>query len=142
MRLTPVARASFARGLSSDPICGVALGSTSLRRKRSSVTQNGLASSRAFLISFFVSLLFTSPHGATQRAGKYLRERQSFQSLPESSGVSLPLFGQRQIGEPRVLTRSAPGRLPMSRHINDAKFFAFANVHANPSLPHFCLWAC
>src|SRR5215468_10784067 len=84
----------------------------------------------------------TCPHGATQRTGKYLRERQSFQSLPESSGVSLPLFGQRQIGEPRVLTRSAPGRGAVSRHVNDAEFFAFATVHADPSLPHFVLCAC
>src|SRR5262249_8214648 len=84
----------------------------------------------------------TSTHGATQRTGKYLRERQSFQSRPESSGVSLPLFGQRQIGERCVVTRSAPGRGAMSRHVNDAEFFAFATVHADPSLPHFFLWAC
>ena len=57
--------ASLARGLSSDVNSSVSSGSMSLRRNLSSVTRKGLASLRAFLIRFFISLLFTgSPHSS------------------------------------------------------------------------------
>jgi hypothetical protein len=58
-----MASASLARGLSSDVSFSVSRGSTSFRRKLSSVTRKGLASLRDFLIKFFISLLFNgSPH--------------------------------------------------------------------------------
>src|SRR5262247_2663575 len=54
---TPMASASLARGLSSDVKSSVSSGSISFRRNLPSVTRKGLASLRAVLISFFISLL-------------------------------------------------------------------------------------
>ena len=54
-----MARASLARGLSSDAKSSVSLGSMSFNRNRSSVTRKGLANCRARLIRAFISLLFT-----------------------------------------------------------------------------------
>src|SRR4030095_10925769 len=55
----PMASTSLAWGLSSDVKSSVSSESMSFKRKRSSVTRKGLANLRAFLIRFFISLLFT-----------------------------------------------------------------------------------
>src|SRR5262245_20287796 len=66
----PVARASFARGLSSEENSSVSPGSMSFRRKLSSVTRKGLASLRACLIRYFISFLFTrSPRPVRRERG-------------------------------------------------------------------------
>ena len=54
-----MARASCARGLSSEVKSSVSPGSISFSRKLSSVTRNGLANLRAVLIIRFMSFLFT-----------------------------------------------------------------------------------
>src|SRR5215468_2235872 len=57
-----MARASLARGLSSDVNFSVSAGSISFRRKLSSVIRKGLESLRAFFVKSLISLLFTKFH--------------------------------------------------------------------------------
>src|SRR5262245_61547721 len=63
------------------------------------------------------------PRRALPRTGEHLGESQSFQSLSEASGVALPAFRERQVGDPCVLARKTPGGFPVPSHVNDRKRF-------------------
>src|SRR5262245_11422189 len=81
-RLIPVARASLARGLSSEVKSSVSPGSLPLLSKPSSVTRNGLANLRAILIIRFISFLFTrSPRLSCVglALGRFLAQRGGFE---------------------------------------------------------------
>src|SRR5215467_3922308 len=65
---------------------------------------------------------FTRSRSASQRAGQYFRENQSGQPFSKAYGVVFAALGQRQVGNPRVLTRQAPGSLAVTRQINGKNF--------------------
>src|ERR1700751_5791356 len=61
---------------------------------------------------------FAGSHGALQWTRPHLRENQSGQPFSKTRGVALATLGQRQVGNPRVLARYAPGGLAVARQIN------------------------
>src|SRR2546430_9421533 len=61
---------------------------------------------------------FAGASGALQGTREDLREGQSGEPLPEPSGIAFAMFGQRQIGKPRMLARKAPGGLAVAHQIN------------------------
>jgi len=60
---------------------------------------------------------FTRSGGALQGAAKDLRKADSPKTFPQKPSVAFASFGQRQIGEARVLAGNAPGRLAMSGEV-------------------------
>jgi len=59
------------------------------------------------------------PNGALQRAREYRGKREPPQPLSQPPRVAFAAFGQRQIGEPGMLTGKTPSRLAVSCEVND-----------------------
>src|SRR5437667_133193 len=79
----------------------------------------------------------TSSRGALQRARQHFCENRPGQPFSQAYGVAFAPFGQRQVGNPRVLTGYAPGSLAVTRQINYGKNFAHISCDSSVSVVRF-----
>src|SRR5436309_3768822 len=63
------------------------------------------------------------PGGTLQGAGQHLGESHSTQPFLQPAGIALATFGERQVGQARVLARERPGGFPVSSQVNDRQHF-------------------
>lgn len=68
----------------------------------------------------------TSPPGAIQGTGEYLRECQSTKTIPQPLRIALAPLSEWQIGAACVLAGNRPGCFAVSGQIDDLKLFAHA----------------
>jgi hypothetical protein len=71
---------------------------------------------------------FTGPCRALQGTCEYASERTSSELLPELAGVALALVGEREIGQPGMLTRESPCGLTVSCEVNDWQRLTHGNA--------------
>src|SRR5262249_37580207 len=64
------------------------------------------------------------PGRTLQGAGKHLGESHSTQPFLQPTGIALATFGERQIGQSRVLARERPRGFSVSGQVNDGKLVA------------------
>jgi hypothetical protein len=69
---------------------------------------------------------FAGAGSALQGAGKHFGEFHALQAFPESHGVALAIWSQRQVAKAGMLAGVSPSGVAMPRHIHHWKYFAHA----------------